>query len=144
MVLKPCPRPPKQPMVQEGLPNGFKTMCKANFFSLWIIQFFIFYYFDRQEHYNISLILCFVYPHFIFADNSIFTFYCFVRQEHYNISLILGCFSGRHLFWQIIKTFIFYYFVSNKRYKIDKRYKISLILGCRAPLGAMSQHDDFM
>ena len=34
MVLKPCARPPKQPMVllymvQEGLANGFKTTCKA-------------------------------------------------------------------------------------------------------------------
>ena len=34
MVLKPCVRPPTQPMVllymvQEGLANGFKTMCKA-------------------------------------------------------------------------------------------------------------------
>ena len=35
MVLKPCARPPKQPMVllcmvYEGLANGFKTMCKAS------------------------------------------------------------------------------------------------------------------
>ena len=34
MVLKPCAKPPKHPMVllymvQEGLANGFKTMCKA-------------------------------------------------------------------------------------------------------------------
>ena len=35
MVLKPCARPPKQPMVllymvYEGLANGLKTMCKAS------------------------------------------------------------------------------------------------------------------
>ena len=35
MVLKPCVRPPKQPMVllymvYEVLANGFKTMCKAS------------------------------------------------------------------------------------------------------------------
>ena len=35
MVLKPCTKPPKQPMVllymvYEGLVNGFKTMCKAS------------------------------------------------------------------------------------------------------------------
>ena len=36
MVLKPCASPPKQPMVllymvQEGLANGFRTMCKASY-----------------------------------------------------------------------------------------------------------------
>ena len=40
MVLKPCLRLRKQPMVllymiQEGLENGFKTMCKASLKNPW-------------------------------------------------------------------------------------------------------------
>ena len=38
-MLKPCARPPKQPMVWEGLANGFKTMYEVDVLNTNILSF---------------------------------------------------------------------------------------------------------
>ena len=101
--VQPCTIKPW--VFQEALHIVLKP-CALPTFSLPIIQFFIFYYFVKKKHYNISPILCcFSHLHFLWKIIKFFYFYYyyFVRQEHYNISPILGCFCGRHLFWWIIK-----------------------------------------
>ena len=112
----------KRWVVQKALHMVLKPCARPTIF-LGIIQFFVFYYFVRQDHYNISPILFFLTHIFFLQIIKFLLFYCFVRQEDY-ISLILSCFSSRHLFWLIIKILFFYYFVTNKH------YKISLILRC--------------
>ena len=122
MVLKPCARPPKKPMVllymvYEGLANGFKTMCKTNIF-FGIVQFFYFSLFCQVGTlHHLPILCCFSGRHFFLRIINFLNFYCFVRQEHYNIFPILGCFCGRHLFWRIINIFIF-----NGQHLQEERY----------------------
>ena len=146
MVLKPCARPPKQPILllymvqEEGLAHGFKTinnvhgfktmciktMCKPcargfktmhmvyGFKTTWFMvlkpcarpTFFIIL---LSKNITTSPTYCvFFLTHIFLRIIKFLLFYCFVRQKDYNISPILDCFRGRHLFWHIIRKFIFY------------------------------------